>query len=389
MDERDDWALRPDPVPDEPPWRPVAHRLRDTTVLVFAALLLVATGAGLALALSGASDSPGPSRAGLYAVSRPRGQIDTRKLARAIDPAVVDISAVIATPAGPADVAGTGMLVTSTGMIVTNNHVIENATTIKVELPGTKRHYLASFVGADPSADIAVVRVAGVRHLPTVRFGSSSQVQVGEAVLAFGNSLGLGGVASVTVGSVSALGRSITATSETGADAEHLQGMIETDAPIAPGNSGGPLVNARGFVIGMNTAAASTGTPAGVPVAFALPADRVARIVKSIESRRSGGGVVIGRSAYLGIEGTTTRLVGQRQAGAVDIVQVEPSTPAAGARLEPGDLILRLGGSSITSMSRLSSVLSRFEPGDHVEVVFEFQGFNRTIHLRLVAGPAP
>lgn len=377
MDQRDDWTWSAWP----------RSRLRRTAVLVLAGLALIGTGAGLALVVTGLTVGSSSPRAGLYAVSLPKQTIATEKIARAVDPAVVDINTVIESPSGPANVAGTGMILTSNGDIVTNNHVIEDSTVIKVGLPN-HHEYAASFVGADPAEDVAVIHI-DARHLPTVVLGNSSGVQVGQSVLAIGNALGLGGTPSVTAGAVSALDRSITATSETGADSERLVGMIESDAPIAPGNSGGPLVDGRGRVIGMNTAAAPSGSASARALAFAIPIERVSAIAHQIEAGRRASGIDIGRSAYLGIEGMTMKLVDQTVAAGVNIVQVEPGTPASAAGMEPGDLILGFGEQRTTSMGELSRLIDHCRPGSLVTVNLEAGGVERNLQVRLVAGPAP
>ncbi len=417
MAQRDDWAWRPDSAvdkaasgdgswsfgvdPERTPrrgsrlriwrdWRSL-DPIRLGVLAAAAAIVLFGSGAALALTLDADAGGLHANRAGLEAVSPPSGVLSAaraRTIAHQVDPAVVDINAVIETPSGAAHVAGTGMILSASGYIVTNNHVIENAKTIRVTVRGGRQEFLATFVGADPREDIALIKVTSSWPLPTVHLGDSSRISVGSAVLAFGNSLGLGGEAAVTSGAVSALNRSITATSETGADTEHLNGMIETDAPIAPGNSGGPLVDSRGLVVGMNTAAASGDGAAGSPVAFALPINRIAAVARRIESGARGGGIVIGRSAYLGIEGTSIRLDGLHPRGAVNIVQVEPATPASGAGLEPGDVIVGFAGRDVTSMTALSHLISRLHPGDWVKVVFEAGGASRAVMVRLVPGPA-
>ncbi len=381
MDQHDDWSWHA--------W-PRASRVRHMAVALLLAAALVASGSVLTLALRAATTPP-PTTASAATSLAESPALDTAKITRRVDPAVVDVDTITSGPAGPTEVAGTGMIVTPNGYVVTNNHVVLGATTIKVVLPGRRRHYLAQFVGADPATDVAVIRIlGGPAHLPTVTFASSAALQVGEGVLAIGNSLGLGGVPSVTAGIISALDRSITATSETGTDAEHLRGMIEADAPIAPGNSGGPLVDAAGQVIGMNTAAASTLATrrAGSAVAFALPSDRVVAIARLILDRARRPGIVLGRAAYLGIEGTDVALVAQTASAAVNVVQVEPGTPAARIGLRPGDLILRLDGLPTTSMRRLTALLAAHSPGDAVTVVFEGGGTDHKAVVRLVAGPA-
>jgi S1-C subfamily serine protease len=378
---QDDWSWRA--------W-PRASRIRHMAIAVVLAVALVATGSALTLA-GRAIMSPSPTTVALEP-STPLEQapaIDTAKVTRQVDPAVVDVDTIASTPAGPTNVAGTGMIVTSNGYVVTNNHVVRGATEIKVTIPGHGGHYMASFVGADPASDVAVIRIIDApRHLPTVSFANSAHLSVGESVLAIGNSLGLGGAPSVTAGIISALRRSITATSETGADAEHLRGMIESDTPIAPGNSGGPLVDATGEVVGMNTAASSIDRRLGSSVAFALPIDRVVALARALISGRHGPGLVFGRAAYLGIEGSTVALVAQSAKAAVNIVQVEPGTPAARLGLEPGDLILSVDGIPTTSMRQLSALIAARQPGDPVTIAFEAGGIDRTARVRLVAGPA-
>lgn len=393
------WSLRPLTTPDRrrrghlsvgsvSDWRQM-DGLRLVLACCAVAVVLIAGGAGLAVALDGDGTSTNASNAGLYAVSPPGGALSaglTRRIARAVDPAVVDVNAVIETASGAADVAGTGMIVSAAGEVITNNHVVENAKSIKVTMRG-HRVYRAVFVGAEPAQDIAVLQLSGHGRFPTVRLARAS-VQVGEGVLAFGNALGLGGIASVTTGTVSALDRSITATSETGADAEHLSGMIETDAPIAPGSSGGPLVDSSGAVVGMNTAAASATGATGTPLAFAIPIGRVALAARAIEAGRRAAGIVLGRTAYLGIEGTTTRLAGPHPRGAVNIIQVEPATPAVSAGLQPGDVILSFGGVKVSSMPALARAIESRKPGAEVSLVYVAGGLRHHVEVRLVAGPA-
>src|SRR5208283_4503004 len=234
------------------------------------------------------------SGAGLAAT--PAGsRLTTNQIAAAVDPAVVDINTNIG--------AGTGMIATPNGEIITNNHVVESASSIQVVI-ANRGTFAAHVVGTDAAADVAVLRVNGVQSLPTVKFGNSSGLHTGNFVVAIGNAGGRGGTPAVTTGTISALGRSITASDQTdvGQTLENLNGMIQMDAPIVPGNSGGPLVNSSGQVIGMDTAAATVHGN-GPSVGFALPINRVLQIANSIEQGKGGHGIVIGVRPLLGIEG--------------------------------------------------------------------------------------
>lgn len=394
MDERDEPATPPSADTGQdlarpPAWQRLAFPLR-AGLLALSALVLLATGAGLALALEGAVTPQPSSNAGLYSASSPSGFISpatTGELARRLDPAVVDIDTVVETASGSERVAGTGMIVKASGLVVTNNHVVEGARRITVRTSKGAR-LGATFVGADPATDVAVLRIEATRRFPTVRLGDSSRIAIGESVLAFGNALGLGGLPAVTGGTVSALDRSITAKSDTGEGTEHLRGMVETDVPIEPGNSGGPLVDASGIVIGMNTAAFSGGNATAAPFAFAIPINRVLTIARRIVDGASMSGIVLGRRAYLGIEGSTIALGGSDRRSAVNVVQVEPSTPAASSGLSAGDLITAIDHVQVTSMTMLTRLIDEHRPGQCVTVTYEAEGVLRTRIVSLTTAPA-
>lgn len=376
-------GIGPDPGPGQPPRR---HRGRIIAAMTAAALLLVGAGAGIAVALSG-SASPRVTMSAVSTNSSPRSgtTLRTSQIAQRLDPAVVDINTVVELPGGNAEAAGTGMIVSSNGYILTNNHVVEQATSIQVSIPGRGR-YTATFVGADPSADVAVIKVHGLQGLPTVTFGNSSTLAVGDPVVAIGNALGLGGSPTVSTGIVSALGRSITASDSTGSS-EHLSGMIQTDAPIEPGNSGGPLVDAAGHVIGMDTAAASA-AGSGSSLGFALPINRVAGIASEIEHGTHAIGVVLGLPAFLGIDGQDVNLLGQQTSTGVNIVDVIPGTPAAQAGIQPGDVILKFDGTSTPTIQDLAAQIHRLRPGQAATVTYESQFGTRTVTVHLIQGPA-
>jgi len=333
--------------------------------------------------------------------------IDAAQLAARVDPAVVDINTDIDPLEGGGQAAGTGMIVSRNGEIVTNNHVVQGADTVRVTIAGHGAHP-ATLVGTDPSADIAVLRVSGFNHLPTVRFGSSSSVTVGDPVVAFGNALGLGGGPTVTDGIISATGRTITAADETGSNEETLHGLLQTDAPIAPGNSGGPLVNSAGDVIGMDTAAASAGT-ASSSIGFAIPVGTVRRIADDIARHKELPGLVYGRPAFLGVEVVDSSEVSgganwfgntfgwwpgfgpvastPNSTPGVVVAAVDPASAAAGAGIQSGDVITAVDGEATPSTAALSKVIAAHRPGQAVSVSVRTQSGTKTVPVRLGQGP--
>ncbi len=188
---------------------------------------------------------------------------------------------------------GTGMIVTSSGEVVTNNHVIDGATSISVTFNGSSKSYTATLVGADPTDDVALLQIEGVSGLPTVTFGNSAQVAVGDSVVAIGNALALGSSPTVTTGIISAEGRTITAEDDSG-NTETLHGLLQTDAAINPGNSGGPLLDSAGDVIGMNTAGAggdSDGT-SSQDIGFSIPSNEIVALLPSLEQGGTSSGTM-------------------------------------------------------------------------------------------------
>jgi len=303
----------------------------------------------------------------------------TSRIVRLLDPAVVDINTINQTDTGYAIAAATGMIVSSDGFIVTNNHVVEEATSIKVVIEGHASQYKATFVGADPAADVAVIKLDGLTGLPSVHFGNSSTISIGDEVVALGNAGGRGGRPAVTTGTISALGRTITASDQITTQAEQLTGMIETNATIKPGNSGGPLVDDHGLVIGMNTA--------GDPGGYALPIDRVRAIASAIEQGRSGGGVVLGLRAFLGVVGQLPKS-GSKPNG-VDVTRIVLGDPAAEGGIEPGDVIVEFDGKSTPTVLVLQHLVLAERPGDVATVTFNSPNGLETSSVRLIEGPAP
>jgi len=362
-------------------------RKRTVLVTVLSVLIVLAlVAAGLAIAhitehgktatrTSTTTSSTGPTKKTTTTTTL---QPDTTaEITQLLDPAVVDVNSVTQLPTGYADSAGTGMIVSPDGYIVTNNHVVENASSITVSIELHHGSITAHFVGADPVADIAVIKVDGLKGLPTVHFGDSSGLGVGAPVVAIGNALGLGGIPTVTTGKVLALDRSITASDKLSFPPEHLTGMIQADAKIQPGNSGGPLVDLQAQVIGMNTAADSGSASSG----YALPINRVAQIAKLIEEGRASPDVLVGLQACLGLYVKDLN-------GGLEVSRIIFGFPAATAGVEPGDFILAFDGVTPKSADSLRSLVVERRPGDAATVTFQSPFGTQTVSLRLVSGPA-
>ena len=227
--------------------------------------------------------------------------------------------------------AGTGMVLTSSGRVLTNNHVIAGATTIRVVIPSTTRSYTARVVGYDVGDDIAVLQLQRASNLKTVTT-TTSGVRVGARVTAVGNAGGGGRLISAR-GRVTGLKKSITVESDNGTP-ERLTGLIETNAAVQPGDSGGPLLNSAGKVIGMDTAASTF----GVADAYAIPIAKATSIARLIIAGKASTRVHIGATAFLGVQVQGTTVVG-----------VVPGGPAAAAGLEPGDVITAIDGTAIAA----------------------------------------
>src|SRR5229473_872405 len=288
------WAPPPPPAP--PVANSVWHQIAAGVVI--AAVIAAAAGAGIGWSLArtiNAHDGVAQTNHNQPTVQQPAqpgspiqpvrpstgGSLNTDAIAAKVDPAIVDISTVV----GSGQAAGTGEIITSTGEILTNNHVVDRSTSIQVTIAGRSQTYTAHVIGVDPSADIALIQIDGsVAGLPTVSFASSSSVKVGDPIVAIGNALGQGGTPDVSQGSITALDQTITA-SEGGSKSEQLTGMLQSDATIYPGDSGGPIVNSAGQVIGMITAGDVQGFRSSAStVNYAIPSDTLLSVVNQIRS---------------------------------------------------------------------------------------------------------
>jgi S1-C subfamily serine protease len=308
-------------------------------------------------------------------------------IAAVVNPAVVDINSQLGYQNAAA--AGTGMVLTPSGLILTNNHVIDGATAIVATVVGTGRVYTATVVGVDPSRDVAVIQLQGASGLPTIRPGNPAAVTPGDAVVAIGNAGGVGGAPSVVTGTVLATAQTVTATDTAGGNAERLTGLIETNAPLQPGDSGGPLVNGVGQIIGMDTAASSdTQFRSTDIVSFAIPIDQATAIASQIESGQPTSTVRIGLPAFLGVQILVPSPARRAPPGAV-VGQLVAGSPAASTTLMAGDTITSLDGQPVDSGPTLTTLLRRHRPGDKVTFGWiDRQGRSHAASVTLVTGPA-
>ncbi len=314
-------------------------------------------------------------------LAHPLGQPATA-IAAMVNPAVVDVDTRLSYQHAIA--AGTGMVLTPNGVVLTNNHVIAGATTIGAVAIGNGKSYPAHVLGVDPSADVAVLQLEGASGLATI-LSNSNPVSPGDAVVAIGNAGGIGGAPSVTTGIVEAVDQSIVANDPSAGISERLDGLIETTALLEPGDSGGPLVNGVGQVIGMNTAAAvASGT--STTVSFAIPIGSALAIASQVAAGRAGGGVYLGLPPFLGVQVTTGTLAGR---SGVTVTAVVAGGPAATAGIAAGALLTAMDGQLIDSQVALARVLRQFHPGDSVTINYlDRFAAGHTVRLALGTGPA-
>ncbi len=351
---------------------------------------------------SGSSNSAGPS--------------DVNAIAAKVDPGLVDVNTTLGYQQEQA--AGTGIVLSSNGVILTNNHVIDGATSISVTDVGNQRTYTASVVGYNRTSDIAVLQLHNASGLQTASLGNSANVSVGQDVVGVGNAGGTGGTPSAAGGTVTALNQSITASDEGDGTSEQLTGLIETNANIQPGDSGGSLVNTSGQVLGMDTAASDgtsfqyNGQSSGSQ-GFAIPINTALSIARSIEAGNASSTVHIGATAFLGVEispsgassngsggsggfgglfggntGSTGNTGGGSSANGAAVAGTVTNGPAQEAGLAQGDTITSLGGKTITSADDLTNAIAIYHPGDKVQIGWtDANGQNHTATVQLTSGP--
>jgi S1-C subfamily serine protease len=349
---------------------------------------------------SGVLSESGTEGSGSASAGGTGGPANPGAIAKKVDGAIVDIDATLGNE--HAEVAGTGMVLSANGEVLTNNHVIENATAITATDIGDGKSYAATVVGYDRSSDVAVIQLSGAKNLTKIQTADSTKVRVGEAVVGIGNAGGLGGTPSYAAGKVLALDQSITASSEADGTSEQLTGLFETNAQIQPGDSGGPLVNSSGQVIGMD-AAASAGLSfqqggASATQGFSIPISAALNIAQAVTTGHSSASVHIGPTAFLGVGvapqrtsggfgGLGSGSIGGTASGA-QVDSVVSGSPAALGHIVPGDTIVSVGGHTVASPSSLSTIMTNEKPGATVRVVYiNASGNQENVTLRLAQGP--
>ena len=304
-----------------------------------------------------------------------------QEIAAKVTPALVNINTQLGYESAAA--AGTGMILTSDGKVLTNNHVIDGSTTILATVVGTGRSYEAKVLGTAPTLDIALLQLVDANDLPTVKTDRSDEVAIGDPVVAAGNAGGKGGAPSVVSGTVTALDQTITASDENGGNTETLHNLIETSAPIQPGDSGGPLIDADGEVIGMNTAAAASNRfQASQSVGYAIPIGAALDIAKQVEAGNETDEVHIGLPGIMGVQVVP-------QGGTAVVNGVAVGSPAEKAGIRSGDTITSIDGQPVTTPESLSDLMVHKSAGDEVAVEWTTGlGRQRSERITLMEGPA-
>jgi S1-C subfamily serine protease len=318
--------------------------------------------------------------------------------------------------------AGTGMVINADGLVLTNNHVIDGSTKITATVAATDKTYPATVVGYDKTGDIALIQLQNASGLTTVPIGNSSSVKTGNAVVALGNAEGQGRI-TATAGQVTGLNQTITASEEGGSTAsETLTGMIQTDANIVPGDSGGPLAGSTG-VIGMDTAGNAVTDQQQASAGFAIPINTALSVARQIAGGHASSTITIGYPPFVGIfigSGTSSNPQAQEQqqqnggfggtgstpacytsnadltvpsviapvSSGTLIIGTICGSPAASAGMTGGAVITAVNGQAVGSPDDLTRTLSRFHPGDTISVTWVSpSGGRATSSLHLTAGP--
>lgn len=289
-----------------------------------------------------------------------------------------------------AQAAGTGLVLTSSGQVLTNYHVVEGASTISVTVAATGQTYQATVVGSDPTDDVALVQLTGASGLATIT-PDKDKAQVGDAVTAVGNAGGTGTL-SAAAGTILSLTASVTAADQGSTASETLNSMVETNADVVAGDSGGPLFDAQGEVVGIDTA----GSTGGQADSYAIPIQRALGIAQQINSGNKTSTVRIGPAAFLGVQLSSQPVYSQSgyglsptsPSGGAVVGSALTGAAAAAAGIQAGDVITSVGGQAISSPADVGTALATANPGDKVAVGWTDQsGQQQTATVTLGASP--
>lgn len=395
----DQWH-HPRPIQPPSPRGPSGGRRQPLTVALAAivsAVIVLGAAVGCYWVLEQRGFVPPPPNRGTTIQLVPQsvassGKANSKTIAEKLDPTLVDIGVEIRGGNGQvaAEGAGTGIIVTSDGDVLTNNHVVDQASTIKVYFDGRGFGHPAKVIGIDPVADVALIHVEGVSGLPTATLAASSSLKVGESVVALGNAGGRGGAPAVTTGRITGLDRDVAAQTETGT-IEHLTDMIQSDAPIQAGDSGGALVNAAGQVIGMITAGESGPQP-NTTIGFAVPMGKAVPIAEQIRVREGSADIIIGEIGYLGVQvqdptTSTVHALGLQTTSGALIVGFTRGSAAEEAGIPKHALVIAVDGHSVTSVDGLGMALLHTRPGQTVTVYWLNRRGRHTTRVTLGSGP--
>jgi S1-C subfamily serine protease len=406
---------------------PLPRRRGSGSWLTHTIVAVLAAGLAVAVVLGFFSPGSGGSQPGIGAVPAPPasaaplagGQQD---IVTKIKPGLVLINTTLQYESEVA--AGTGMVLNTDGLVLTNNHVIEDSTKITATVISTGKTYQAKVVGYDQTGDVALIQLQNASGLTTVPIGNSSSVKAGNAVVAMGNAEGQGKI-TATAGHITALNQTITASDEAASTStETLHGMIQTNANIVPGDSGGALASSVG-VIGMDTAGDDSGDQQGPAAGFAIPINTALSVARQIAAGHASSVITIGYPPFVGVfiasgsssnPQTQAQQQGQQNGGfggsgstpgcynsnadvtvPSDIAPVSSGTlidgticgsPAAAADMTGGAVITAVNGQAVGSPDDFASIMKRFRPGDTISVTWVSpSGQRSTSRLHLSAGP--
>jgi S1-C subfamily serine protease len=405
---------------DDAAW-PEPRRGRMLLVFFVVGIFAAAAGVGTTLLVHAATTVPAQKAAAVIpAVVMNDGAVYSK-----VEPSVVDVSANLQYLDETAE--GTGFVFDAAdGLVLTNNHVIDGATSVLVTPVTSGKSYRATVVGYDLRDDVAVLKIEGASGLKAVTTGDSAKLTVGTQVLALGNEAGQGGPPTLAPGVISSVGRSIVASDQSAGLTETLHGMLQTSADIRPGDSGGPLADSAGRVVGVDTAAGSGGSGTSV-AGYAIPINTALSIARQIAAERSSPGIQLGMPAFLGVllpdssskspEAQADQQAGQQNGatsssgrpclnGDDSSYSAVPSaiapvkegalvdgvvcgTPAADAGLVAGDVIVGLGGHAVTSASSLTAILNQARPDTRAMLTWvTVDGYQHAAPVTLITGPA-